>query len=58
MKLNNIYCTYIKSFSEKEWYIEDLSELNKQYIYLHWDESEEVVDTNQFNIFDMEFATE
>ena len=58
VKLDDVYCVYVKSFSANEWHIEDLTELNKQYIYLHWDEPEEVVDPNRFNILDMEFATE
>ena len=58
LKIDDVYCVKVKSFSENEWYINDVDELNKKFIYLHWDEPKEVVDPNKFNLLDMEFVTE
>lgn len=57
-KNTSIYCVYVNDFCTDEWYIDDLKKINEKYHYLHWDEPVEVVDPKQFNILDMEFATE
>lgn len=58
IKFEEIYCVNVNSFYAKEWYINDVEELNRKFAYLHWDEPKEVVDPNKFNLLDMEFVTE